>query len=114
MPFWYNNLYRCVMGKKVSKSNIFAGIAAIILFFAFTLPMVVFYNVPNKIQNNRIEDIPAFVYPLWNLYETGRYLSPYTPKGAERDLKKMIELKGEVGMMSTPVWFVSLEAPNYP
>ncbi len=102
------------MGKKITKSNVFAGIAAVILFFAFTLPMVVFYNVPDKIKNGKTDEIPSFVYPLWNLYETGRYLSPYTPKGAERDLKKMIELNGEVGMMSVPVWFVSLEAPNYP
>ena len=26
----------------------------------------------------------------------------------------MIERKGEVGMMSLPIWYVSLEAPNYP
>ena len=26
----------------------------------------------------------------------------------------MIEKKGEVGMMSFPVWYVALEAPNYP
>lgn len=102
------------MGIKIPRSNIFAAAAALILFFAFTLPMAAFYNVPDKIKSGNTEKIPSFVYPLWNMYQKGRYLSPYTPKGAERDLKKMIEQNGEVGMMSTPVWFVSLEAPNYP
>lgn len=26
----------------------------------------------------------------------------------------MIEKKGEIGMMSLPIWYVALEAPNYP
>lgn len=51
------------MGKKITKSNVFAGIAAVILFFAFTLPMVVFYNVPDKIKNGKTDEIPSFVYP---------------------------------------------------
>ena len=99
---------------KIYKSDIYAGIALVLLVICFAFPSIVFYKVPQKIAANQTESIPEYVYPLWNLYTKGRYISPYTPKGAENDLKKMIERKGEVGMMSLPVWYVALEAPNYP
>ena len=89
-------------------------IALILLVIGFVLPSVAFYKVPQKIAAGQTESIPAYVYPLWDLYQTGRYVSPYTPKGAEHNLRKMIEKKGEIGMMSLPIWYVALEAPNYP
>ena len=97
---------------KIYKSDVYTTIALILLVVCFTFPAIAFYKVPQKIAAGQIDSIPSYVYPLWNLYQKGRYVSPYTPKGAEGDLKKMIEKKGEVGMMSFPVWYVALEAPN--
>ena len=99
---------------RIYKSDVYTTIALILLVVCFTFPAIAFYKVPQKIAAGQIDSIPSYVYPLWNLYQKGRYVSPYTPKGAEGDLKKMIEKKGEVGMMSFPVWYVALEAPNYP
>lgn len=96
------------------KSNRYAFVALILLVIGFTFPSMAFYKVPQKIAAGQIDAIPSYVYPLWNAYQTGRYVSPYTPKGAELDLAKMIEKKGEIGMMSLPIWYVALEAPNYP
>lgn len=96
------------------KSNRYAFVALILLVIGFTFPSMAFYKVPQKIAAGQIDAIPSYVYPLWNAYQTGRYVSPYTPKGAEHDLAKMIEKKGEIGMMSLPIWYVALEAPNYP
>ena len=100
--------------KSLKKSGLYALIALMLLIIGFVFPSIAFYKVPQKIAAGQTESIPAYVYPLWNLYQTGRYVSPYTPKGAEHNLKKMIEKKGEVGMMSLPIWYVALEAPNYP
>ncbi len=86
--------------QSIKKSNLYALIALLLLVIGFTFPSIAFYKVPQKIQAGQIDAIPSYVYPLWNLYQTGRYVSPYTPKGAERDLAKMIERKGEIGMMS--------------
>ena len=88
---------------KIYKSDVYTTIALILLVVCFTFPAIAFYKVPQKIAAGQIDSIPSYVYPLWNLYQKGRYVSPYTPKGAEGDLKKMIEKKGEVGMMSFPV-----------
>lgn len=102
------------MKKNFTKSGIYAFVALVLLVVAFTFPSIAFYKVPQKIAAGQTDSIPEYVYPLWNIYQTGRYISPYTPPGAERNLRKMIEKKGEVGMMSFPVWYVALEAPNYP
>lgn len=96
------------------KSTIYAVVALVLLVLGFTFPSIAFYKVPQKIAAGQVDSIPSYVYPLWNFYQTGRYISPYTPKGAERNLKLMIEKKGEIGMMSLPIWYVALEAPNYP
>jgi hypothetical protein len=96
------------------KSDLYALLALLLLLVCFVIPSIAFYKVPEKIAKNDIESIPGYVYSMWNLYQTGRYVSPYTPDGAAGDLKKMIDRKGEIGTMSVPVWFVSLEAPNYP
>ena len=92
---------------RIYKSDVYTTIALILLVVCFTFPAIAFYKVPQKIAAGQIDSIPSYVYPLWNLYQKGRYVSPYTPKGAEGDLKKMIEKKGEVGMMSFPVWYVA-------
>ena len=103
------------MSKKgFQKSDVFASIALLLTVVFFTFPMIVFQGVPEKIKAGDGASVPSYVCTLWNIYQTGRYVSPYTPNGAEKDLRQMIERNGEVGMMSVPVWYVSLEAPNYP
>ncbi|MDR1528866.1 MAG: hypothetical protein LBS40_00340 [Burkholderiales bacterium] len=100
--------------KKFTKSDIFTAIALLLFLFCFTIPTVAFYKVPEKIAKTGVDEIPSFVFPMWNFYQKGRYVSPYAPQGAANDLRQMIERKGEIGMMSFPVWAVRLEAPNYP
>ena len=99
---------------KWRKSNIYALITLVLIAVCFAFPSVAFYKVPQKIAAGQTESIPEYVYPVWNFYQKGRYVSPYTPPAAWGDLRKMIEMKAEVGMMSVPIWFVALEAPNYP
>jgi hypothetical protein len=100
--------------KEFTKSDIYTAVALLVLLFCFTIPTVVFYKVPEKIERTGTQEIPSFVFPMWNFYQKGRYVSPYTPAGAAGDLRQLIERKGEIGMMSFPVWYVTLEAPNYP
>ncbi len=97
-----------------AKSDIYALLALLLLLICFTVPSIAFYKIPEKIAKGDTEHIPGYVYSMWDTYQIGRYISPHVPEGAERNLKKMIERKGEVGAMSAPVWFVALEAPNYP
>lgn len=100
--------------KKISRANIYAGIALALLIVAFVFPVFVFHKVPDKIKSGDTESIAFYVAPVWNLYQTGRYVSPYTPRGAEKDFNQMVERRAEIGVASIPVWYVSLEAPNYP
>ncbi len=102
------------MNSSLLKSRIFAAIALIILTFAFTLPIVAFHGVMTKIDEGKAEEIPQFSKTIWNLYNKGRYKSVSTPKEAHNNLDKMIEESAEIGVASTPIWAVSLEAPNYP
>ncbi len=100
--------------KKLTKSDVFATIALLLFLFCFTIPTVAFYKVPEKIKLTGTQEVPSFVFPMWNFYQKGRYVSPYTPAGAAGDLRQLIERKAEIGMMSFPIWYVTLEAPNYP
>jgi hypothetical protein len=95
-----------------SRANIFAGIALLLLLIAFIIPVFAFHKVSDKIKAG--ESVPFYTAPVWNLYQTGRYVSPYAPQEAAKDFDLMIARKGEIGAASVPVWFVSLEAPNYP
>jgi len=102
------------MHPSLTKARIFAGLALILLTVAFTLPMVGFHGVMNKIEKNEIDKISPFSKKIWNLYNQGRYKSVTTPKEAHNNLDKMIDEGAEIGVASLPIWAVSLEAPNYP
>ncbi|EQB40050.1 hypothetical protein M947_03245 [Sulfurimonas hongkongensis] len=95
-------------------SRIFAGIALVALLYGFIIPSVGFNGTLERIKDNKVEDIPSYVYPLWNFYQKDRYISVNTQKEARANLKKMIEISEEIGVPSLPVWNFSLEAPNYP
>lgn len=96
------------------KSRLFASIALVLLLYAFTIPSVLFHGTLERIEDQKSAQIPSYVYGLWNHYQSGRYFSHSAPKEAQNDLKKMIEMQAEIGVASAPIWYVSLEAPNYP
>jgi len=96
------------------KSKIFAMIALLIMTFAFTLPMVTFHGVLNKIHEDKVDEIHSSAYTVWDLYNKGQYKSTTTAKIAHNNLEQMIETQAELGAASLPIWAVSLEAPNYP
>ncbi len=92
----------------------FAVIALGILLYGFIIPSVGFHGTLERIKDGKVEDIPSYVYPLWNYYQKDRYFGVNSPQEAKYNLKKMIEFSEEIGVASMPVWNFSLEAPNYP
>jgi len=94
--------------------KLFNAIAILLLTFAFTVPMIGFHGTLNKIEANKIEEIPQYSKDIWNMYNKGMYKSIATPKEAHNNLDEMIESASEIGVASLPIWAVSLEAPNYP
>lgn len=102
------------MNKSLLKARIFAGIALVLLTVAFTLPMVAFHGTLNKINEGKGEEVAPIAKTVWNFYNEGRYKSVTTPKEAHNNLEQMIKTSSEIGPASTPLWAVSLEAPNYP
>lgn len=102
------------MNKSFIKSRIFAFVALILLLYGFVVPIVAFKGTIERIEMGQQNQIPSFVYSLWNYYQKGRYFSTQSPQNARDDLAKMISGSAEIGVASMPIWFVSLEAPNYP
>ncbi len=95
-------------------SKVFATIALVLLLYGFIIPSVGFNGTLERIKDNKVENIPSYVYPLWDFYQKNRYVSINTPQEARSNLEKMIEISEEIGVPSLPVWNFSLEAPNYP
>ena len=95
-------------------ARFFAFIALALLMYGFIIPSVGFHGTPERIKDSKVEDIPSYVYQLWNFYQKGRYFSVNSPEKSKGDLKKMIETSEEIGVASLPIWNFSLEAPNYP
>ena len=102
------------MHPSLIKARVFAGLALIILTFAFTIPMITFHGTLNKVDAGKGDEVSPMAAKVWNLYNEGRYKSVTTPKDAHNDLVKMIDESAELGVASLPIWAVSLEAPNYP
>jgi len=107
------------MNSSAVKFRIFALIALAILLYWFIIPVVLTHNVVELAKGGKANKIPAITYTAWNSYQKGRYISPNTPPEAlDKDknpiLKKMIENDAEIGVASAPIWYVALEAPNYP
>ena len=100
--------------KSLTKSKIFAAIALILLLYFFVIPAVFTHNVVELNEEGKADKISALTTKVWNFYQKGRYVSPNTPKEAVGDLKKMIETDSELSVATAPIWYVALEAPNYP
>ncbi len=102
------------MNSSLAKSRIFALLALGLLLYFFVIPAVFTHNVVELAAEDKADKLPPISYKVWNFYQKGRYVSPDAPKNAVGDLKKMIEENGELGVATTPIWYVALEAPNYP
>jgi hypothetical protein len=96
------------------KSKIFAGIALVLLTYFFTFPMVMFHGTLTEINKGTFNPEDTIPEKVWNYYTKGRYMSTSVPKEARNNLKEMVKTGAEIGTASTPIWSVSLDAPNYP
>jgi hypothetical protein len=96
------------------KSKIFAFLALVLLLYFFVIPAVLTHNVVELSEEGKVDKISPLTYKVWNFYQKGRYVSPNTPKDAVGDLKKMIDSDSELSVATAPIWYVALEAPNYP
>ncbi|WP_457593679.1 cytochrome C [Hydrogenimonas sp.] len=102
------------MKNSLVKSRIFTLIALGILLYWFVIPAVLTHNVVELARIGKADKIPEISYKVWNYYQKGQYVSTTTPKDAVGDLKKMIEEDAELSVVTAPIWYVALEAPNYP
>lgn len=57
----------------MKKSVLYSCIALALFTLCFTFPVLGFHGVSEKIKNDETDKISGFVYPMWNLYQTGRY-----------------------------------------
>lgn len=98
----------------MKKSALYSLVALFLFSVSFTVPVFSFYGVAEKIKNGEGDKVSGFSKTVWNLYQTKRYVSNTTPSDVAGDLEKMIDAGAEIGVASIPIWYVSLEAPNYP
>ena len=101
------------------KFRVFALAALGILLYWFVIPAVFTHNVEDLVKSHKADKIPAISYKFWDYYQKGRYISPNMPpealdKNKNPILSKMIEYDAEIGVATAPIWYVALEAPNYP
>jgi hypothetical protein len=97
----------------MKKYQIYTALALVLLTLFFTIPIVGFYGTYGKLKNHET-DISPYSVAIWDLYAPLQYKSRSVPDEIEGSLMRMIEINAEIGVASTPVWSVSLEAPNYP
>ena len=96
----------------MSKYKIYTIAALIIMSICFTLPVLGWHGAKDRIAGG--DELPSYSYTIYNLYSSFQYKNHLLPKEVASDLHKMIEQKAEIGTPSLPIWYVSLEAPNYP
>ena len=94
------------------KYKIYTIVALIIMSVCFTLPVLGWHGAKERIASG--EELPSYSYTIYNLYSPFQYKNHLLSKEVASDLHKMIEQKAEIGTPSLPIWYVSLEAPNYP
>ncbi len=102
------------MNSSLMKSRIFALLALGILLYFFVIPAIFTHNVVELKAEGKGDKISDLTAKIWSYYNKGRYKSPTIPKDVAGDLKKLIEEDMEVGVATAPIWYVALEAPNYP
>lgn len=102
------------MKSSLTKAKIFTLIAFGTLMYWFVIPALFTHDVVEFVRVGKADQIPEISYKVWNYYQKGQYVSPSAPKEAVGDLKKMIEEDAELSVVTAPIWYVALEAPNYP
>ncbi len=102
------------MDKSLMKSRIFTFLAFGLLMYFFVIPAVFTHNVVELKKDTKAEKITPLAVKVWNYYNKGAYVSPTVPKEIAGNLDKLIEDDMEVGVATAPIWYVALEAPNYP
>ncbi|MBQ3674627.1 MAG: cytochrome C [Campylobacter sp.] len=96
----------------MKKYQIYTILALILMTIGFTIPVISFHGMGAKIKNN--QPIPTYTKMIFNQYTKLQYKNHIIPDDVKNDLDKLIETRAEIGVPSLPVWYVSLEAPNYP
>ena len=96
----------------MSKYKIYALLALIIMSVCFTVPVLGWFGAKAKIAAG--EPLASYSYKIYDLYTSFQYKNHLIPDDVKSDVKKAIEGKFEIGTPSFPIWYVSLEAPNYP
>ena len=102
------------MNSSLVKSKIFAILALSLLLYFFVIPAVFTHNVVELKKEGMGDKISTLTQKVWNYYQKGNYVSPTTPKEIAGDLAKLIDEDMEIGVVTAPIWYVALEAPNYP
>jgi hypothetical protein len=102
------------MNKSYMKSRIFTFLAFAILMYAFVIPAVFTHNVVELKEEGKGDKISELSIKVWDFYNKNAYKSPTVPKDVAGNLKRLIEEDMEVGVATMPIWYVALEAPNYP
>jgi len=102
------------MNSSLMKSRVFAFLALVLLLYFFVVPAVFTHNVVELAKDGKGEKISELTQKVWNFYQKGRYVSPTTPKDIAQDLRKLVGEDMEIGVATAPIWYVALEAPNYP
>ncbi len=96
------------------KSKIFTFIAFVLLMYAYVIPAVLTHNVVELNEVGKADKVSNLAVKTWNFYNKDRYKSPNIPKEDIGDLKKMMDDDMEISVATMPIWYVALEAPNYP
>ncbi len=102
------------MNSSLMKSRIFSILALGLLLYFFVIPAVLTHDVVTFAQEHKIKQISPLATKVWNYYKKGRYVNPATPKGLSDNLIALVKGTVEVGSVTAPIWYVALEAPNYP
>jgi len=102
------------MNSSLMKSRIFTLLALGILLYFFVIPAVFTHNVVDLVKEDKGNKVSLLTTKVWDYYKKGSYVSPTIPKDIADNLKKLIDQDMEIGVVSAPIWYVALEAPNYP
>ncbi len=96
----------------MKKYQLYTILALVIMTLGFTIPVIAWHGAANKIKNG--EPLKSFSYPVYDIYTSFTYKNHLMPKDQKSSLKAAIEARAEIGTPSLPIWYVGLEAPNYP
>ncbi len=98
----------------LAKSKLFGLLALGILLYWFVVPAVLTHNVVEMGREGKAAQVSPLTIKAWDFFQKGKYVSPNIPKEDANNLAKMLEDDMELNVVTAPIWYVALEAPNYP